>query len=322
MLAVIFGYGLARLEAPGEIDSNDEKLQTKYRIEAADNLTASVVAAVPKICLNRYLQNMTGPIDFPPAGHPDIDSLISALAGYLEEAEGAFEEFVEAPVHINAETSANATAQAMVDVNMTDMFRYLNECGQFFGQQIGAINEITRALVLVYDGLTFNWNRCVNETWASEEGFLIDLPWLPGRVYDSLHPVSYQNCLFDLSRMHLMFVFNFIICQQAQQAYYEEIWLQDFHELNQTIFEQLLPSNASYAEQVETYYKALIQATEQATGALACITNQQSGAWFFFTGKLRNACPSAEPKRSDYILTLPFVSRDNHRLWKPSTRNS
>jgi hypothetical protein len=178
-IATVCGYGLAKLEAPQEIVTNDNRLEINYRVGAVELITNRVMESMPRICMRLYQKNSTTPEAFPQL---DYEEGYYESAILLEQATN---------VYLNDDDDDDGTgADWVIDGN--ELFEFMSQCGKNSQTYISRI----QAAGVVYVGepaaLTFNWARCVNDT--ENDGILgqmtVDLPFLGEKTYEALHPVS------------------------------------------------------------------------------------------------------------------------------------
>lgn len=179
-IAGICGIGLAKLEAPNEITSNDEKLETKYQIDAVDNMTKQVVSASPSLCLHLYVANKTFPEE---VGLLSVDV---ETEGFYQAAvlfEATLLEMLDVGTVLDIEYNETVT------FNTTELLNFMASCGKMMEGYISQIQSATSAFSAQQGDLTFNWDRCVN-TSDVDGRITIDLPFTGETTYDALQPVS------------------------------------------------------------------------------------------------------------------------------------
>lgn len=176
-IATVCGYGLAKLEAPQEIITNDNRLEINYRIGAVNLVTDRIMEKTPRICMRLYQKNSTTPEEFP---HLDHEEGYYESAILLEQATNAF---------LNDDDGTGA--EWVIDGN--ELFEFMSQCGKNFQRYISRIQAAGVAYVGEPADLTFNWARCVNDTDSG--GFTVDLPFLGEKTYEALHPVSERDAV-------------------------------------------------------------------------------------------------------------------------------
>lgn len=183
-IATICGYGLARLEFPQEITTNDERLQYKTRIEEVNNITNRIMQATPRICMRLYEQNSTAPAEFPQLDtekgyHESASLLEQATLDFLHEDGDYFNTWI-------------------VDGN--DLYQFMNVCGKNLQGYVSRIQSFGEVIIDEPDDLTFNWARCTNDSTGTLTGKVtVDIPWIGKRTYSTLAPVSIDDVIFCLS---------------------------------------------------------------------------------------------------------------------------
>jgi len=162
-LSIALGFWLARIESPVEIESNDALLQANEYREFFGALFANITALAPQICFQFFLEEK-----------PDnyVEEYVGAFADLfvLEETPARMEaaaqfEDVYLPDTEEGQAALNETffsGDDLLEVNITEMYLFMNHCGDTFRDSMLQIIEVIQQRNL-FEGaldLTFGWNRC------------------------------------------------------------------------------------------------------------------------------------------------------------------
>ena len=204
LISCIFGYWIAHIESPAEIQENDRRIAsytiTNRKLQILSNLTR----VSPKVCLNLFLNNVT------------TETLLStSLVDILYK--GSMEEEPSSTIASNR-TAAGDIAVTPIEVldqievwyasiaddtvpelynnssstdavlNIFDLYNFLQLCGDKFRSFVynettfttlpppeGSINYGVTAVPVLY----FSWNRCTPYQFVEQTKFML-----------SLHPVN------------------------------------------------------------------------------------------------------------------------------------
>jgi len=139
-VSLFFGYGLAKLEAPSEIDGNNDIIANRARVAVATQFHNNVTERLPQICLNIYTQNLT----------------------VLDTLEAEFDEIVANILDKEAQTTLNSSAVSSdVDLSRSEeLLDFMLECGKTGLETADAFNLGSVDQDYIGEDLTFNWVRC------------------------------------------------------------------------------------------------------------------------------------------------------------------
>lgn len=147
----------------------------------------------------------------------------------------------------NNNTVIDLEAFGINAINVTKVGISLDQCTRSFLPQIQEIQEVTQNYSEAFLSLKFNWNRC----WDTE---------ILGNSNVVFHPTDEQK---EAAR------------PAAQEAYFQQVWT----EMQQELYQQYLPPNATSEQEREAFLRSI----EEATGDSGCTANSGGTAWFFFT---------------------------------------
>ena len=160
VLSIVLGFWLATVESPVEIESNDALLQAEAYREFFGALLANITALAPQICFRLFLQNKTDNY---------VEEYTQAFADLFDpeermQAAAQFQD-VYLPDTEEGQAALNETffgGDDMLEVNITEMYLFMNQCGDTFRESMFRIFDAIRQGDLFGGeaGLTFGWNRC------------------------------------------------------------------------------------------------------------------------------------------------------------------
>jgi hypothetical protein len=220
LVSIVFGSILASLEAPLEVDQNDSYLAQSTLEIAVLRSVVNITTFVPQLCLAMYFNGLG-----------------------LEDLRTRFQEYVL--------LGPNATLPAIfgdymspgviVTTNSSEMFEYMNSCGNAAGPIVERLFRNTSTLIKKASpgSLTFNWIRC----YSGANG-LGGHPSMPSNIDE--------------------FRYN------AQYEWYTETWRKSQQQLYQTFLQQNLEANMSLTDATE---QAKLSSFRDATGADGCEVN-------------------------------------------------
>jgi len=221
-LAAFFGFLLAGYEDGQEIESNDAILAAQARIRFAD-FEEELLLRLPSICMEDYLQS---------ANKTELQFIVTTLATSnatnFTTSEAAGEAAQE--LYLEMKTHLEACAERYADIYELAQTIRDNDSGEAFSS------------------LSFNWNRCWNETLLNRESRVVIYP--SEEIIAASHP-------------------------DAQAETYQQEWTT----MQKELFQEYLPANATDVERVEAFERSVAEAT----GAGSCRPNLGGTAWFFFT---------------------------------------
>ncbi|KAG7338840.1 ion channel [Nitzschia inconspicua] len=136
--------------------------------------------------------------------------------------------------------------EVVIQVNVTSLQQSLTECVNSFIPEVEAFDEASNNYSSVAaQSMSFNWNRC----------------W----------PMRQQRQLILYPTMEMIEAAR----PEAQADYFQQQWAI----VQQQLYQDYLPVNATEDEELEAFQRSV----QDATGADACDENLGATAWFFFT---------------------------------------
>jgi len=298
-VSCVFGYGLARLEAPGEVETNDAILETRAALAFMSSFVTNLTERLPHICLSVYFaQNGLGDEILNQTIISNSNLTLtsgnnthgSGKGGYSEnlQLEEAIDmvfvrQYVSRFVNLDEEGIAVPFNDVEV-VNTTDLMVYMNGCGV---EALDLVSQYSFSEAvdtsLIGADLSFNWMSCDGENSTGFKGFL-DNFFAPNRNQTILRPGYQEQIVVDQ-------------------------WRQNQQELYRQYFDQYY--NIDGKRRFEARWLALQNSFEQATGHLTCDMNWYAGAWFWFTIMTTigygNTAPVTDGARA-MVFTLGFLS--------------
>mmetsp|Transcript_21324 Transcript_21324/g.35261 ORF Transcript_21324/g.35261 Transcript_21324/m.35261 type:complete len:632 (+) Transcript_21324:75-1970(+) len=270
-IATFCGYGLAALEAPQEIVTNDNRLEIKYRVQGVNNITNRIIEKTPRICMQLFAKNSTTPETFPQLDYEE---------GYYESAillEQATIQFLN---------ESDADQEWTIDGN--ELYEFMNQCGKNFQRYMQRIQSAGEVYIGQPDDLTFNWARCANDSSGSLNGKLtVDLPWIGEKTYNALEPEA-QKAYYERIWLEDM--------KRINRTVYDS---------------QEISVNSTLEETIRARGYAFLEATRLASAEDACTPNLHAGAWFFFTVMTTIGYGNQAPRNVEgrsMLYTVGFLS--------------
>ena len=270
-VSCLFGYGLARLEAPGEVEANDAIIATRAAYAFAGDFVTNLTKRLPHICLSVYFaQNGLGDeiLNQTMIANSNLTLTTSGNSthgsgkdGYLEnlQLEEAIDmvfvrQYSSRVVNLDEDGISVPLDDAEV-VNTTDLMLYMYGCGAE-GLNLVSRYDISKAVdtSLIGADLSFNWMRCDGDNSTGFKGFL-------GNVFGNRNQTIFQP--------------------GYQEQLVIDQWRQNQQELYRQYFDQYY--NMDGKRRFEARWLALQDSFEQAKGHLGCDMNWYAGAWFWFT---------------------------------------
>ena len=229
-----FGYLLSRYEGPNESDANDSILRNRFFIEIfpSDQIIERM-ASLPEDCLDLWVSEKLNETN--DARNP----LLKAINGVLP-----LSPFPDVEPSFDSQTNEELIAE---------LGEYMDACGNLSASLTDIIIDYTRreTTALAFDDLTFNWNRCWNNT-----------------VYGSSNPFAATK--------------DQVAASNNQSEFYAKVW----HENQAVLYEKYIQEyNCTSDDDLECISEALSQSSMEATGSSGCEVNTGGSAWFWFTGK-------------------------------------
>lgn len=139
LMALFFGLCLAALEAPHEVEVNDDTCARIFLANRTEQSIVSLTTEFPRICSEAYLlETELSPFE------PILDSVLVNATTFVENNTNAIEGFSDRTT------------------NFLELYDYLDACGEA-GRTwtMDRFRELEEAVVEIgVSGLTFNWIRC------------------------------------------------------------------------------------------------------------------------------------------------------------------
>jgi hypothetical protein len=242
-LSVLFGYFLAKLEAPNEIIQNDDILEAQAELRVLGSLAARAAQAIPTICFELFL--LARPVTDMDA---ELEMALEKDDNFFSAETTQLETTQPVPEEVRAILSND-----LIVLNKTAMHEYMQRCGdearpitENLVQRGGNVIDISAVR------LTFNWIRCG--------------PWANG--------LSSSGVLDPHDVVALR--------PEAQAEFYRQTWDDDQQRLFDKYLDENVASNSTvYLEEfVETNltvigarFQAFEESIGRATGGTKCYLN-------------------------------------------------
>ena len=148
-VSCLFGYGLARLESPGEIVSNDDVIATRAGVALSTKFVTDLTRKLPHVCLSVYFsQNDLGEVDGSLAGITSVSNETLTMSSNMTRADSnanaidyrerlQLEEaidlvfvkrYVDQYIDVDIE-DGDMPFEEIELVNTTDLMSYMSRCG-------------------------------------------------------------------------------------------------------------------------------------------------------------------------------------------------
>lgn len=307
-VSCLFGYGLARLESPGEIVSNDDVIATRAGVALSTQFVTDLTRKLPHVCLSVYFsrndlgvvgesltgissvsnETLTQSSNSMTRADPNANAIDYRERLQLEEAIDLVfvKRYVNQYIDVDIE-DGDMPFEEIELVNTTDLMSYMSRCGSNALKLIEQYElEGIVDTSLVGEGLSFNWMRCTieNNSSTSFKGFF--------------------NDFFEPFRNDTTF-----LRPEAQEAFVLEQWRVQQKGLYDKYFDQFY--NVEGMPRLDARWQALQLSFEEATGHEGCDMNWYAGAWFWFTIMTTigygNTAPTTDGARA-MVFTLGFLS--------------
>ena len=239
-IAMIFGYFLCRLEAPGEIHDNNMALAANRMMEQLARMNEITVTITPLLCLDTYLENV------------ELATLVDDITHFNSQLYMVDGDYV---VQQMLSSGGNFNLQNISVSNFTEMRNFISTCGIEINKMVLEFQEtaFNNTILDEYVGseVTFNWIKCpVDKTdVSSNETDLTDV-------------VSETFALYEAGE---------------QLKHVQERWEQDLNATYEERYAEYLSTNMSV---VEAKRKALAEAYANADGFDGCVEDVMSAAWW------------------------------------------
>jgi hypothetical protein len=258
LLSLLFGSFLAKLESPGEIESNNAYLRRQAIVGNYLEIVGATIEKLPKICFGLFLLFQTNNQTYNNYTYTEEETTASAGADmfkfYLETGEERFAALYAANVLLLTTT---------YDLNVTEFGIFTLACGDSARQFTNGIQQRwTKELESVSSqtSFSFHWNRC--------------------SAYDDEETTEERNKFrFMPSQAQI------IASRPLEQAkHYARIWQERQIELEAKYLEQLLKEEEEQQlGVVAARITAFEMSLQDATAADKCNSNASGAAWFWFT---------------------------------------
>jgi hypothetical protein len=158
-----FGYGLAALESPAELEANDDVLRNQALALFQTSSTMNLTQNLPLLCLELYVSNRT----FADVAEDILVDILPNSPGegniYWNYNSSALSSLPNSGSAITSSLFLNANATTFnTTLDYADLLQFLRNCSQTFESYLhGFIQGTTAAGARVStQDLSFNWNRC------------------------------------------------------------------------------------------------------------------------------------------------------------------
>lgn len=264
LLSCIFGYWIAHIEGPVEIQENDSRIAsytiTTRKLQILSNLTS----VSPKICFNLFLNNVTfetlmsSPlvdILYEGVEEDETSSTTSSNMNATEDDDNTPIDVLQ-QIKVRYESIADDTVPEIYNnsnaldpiLNIIDLYNYLQLCGDkfrsFIYNETGLTifprsEEGTSDAMTAQPALTFSWNRCTPYQFVDQPNYML-----------SLHPANQTQYYIMAWHNDTIRLFNYYY------NYYTTTW---------NVSTDIATSLAQQ------------QSVAEATGQAACVVNTFSG---------------------------------------------
>jgi len=261
-VSCFFGYGLARLESPGEIIVNDDVIATRAGLALSSAFVTDLTKKLPHVCLSVYFsQNDLGSESADANATNATNAIDYRERLQLEKAVDLVfvKRYVDQYIDVDIE-DGDMPFEEIELVNTTDLMNYMSRCGSNALKLVERYDsEDIVDTSLIGEGLSFNWMRCTIDTNSSKtfKGFFNDF-----FVFDPQNDTAYLH-------------------PEAQESFVVDQWRVQQKKLYTEYFEQF--HNVEGMARLDARWQALQLSFEEATGHESCDMNWYAGAWFWFT---------------------------------------
>lgn len=262
LLSCVFGYWIAHIESPVEIEQNDNRIAsyaiTTRKLQILSNLTS----VSPKICFNLFLNNVTietlmssslldilyeGIEDEPSSSTLNSTATVdddSTPIEILHQIKSRYESIADDTVP----EIYNSSKLVDAELNIIDLYNFLQVCGDKFRSFIynetgltilPLAEESTSYSMTALPVLSFSWNRCTPLQFSRQPDFML-----------SLHPINQTQYYITAWENDTMRLFDYYY------NYYTTTWN--------------ISTDIAFA-------LAEQQSVVEATGKAACVVNTFSG---------------------------------------------
>jgi hypothetical protein len=244
LIAMVFGYFLCRLEAPGEKHANNMALAANNLVDQMERLNEMTLTVVPLICFERYIKRINGTQTF----QDPLEEYINKL--FIENGYDVVQQLLEHDF-----TMPNISVS-----NLTELRLFTAECGIKMNEMVNQFREqaYNDASISDYIGneVTFNWIKCpVDKNKSLTDVDLTDV--------DLTDLVSETFVVYEAG---------------AQLEYVTQRWESDLSKTYDDYFAQY--RNTTNMTPLEVRAKTIRDAYNNADGFDACVEDVLSAAWW------------------------------------------
>jgi Ion channel len=265
LISFLFGFIIAKSEAPYQVESNDFYFASKLLSSSAAQLVANFSASLPLLCLDLYLEKrlpnednlneISGPILSEELLIPSVDEVIGGNQSF-DETGALVRVYAGDNTTVYWRTPRDIILEGIDFGNATDLYRFLLQCGEASrsvnSKLLDAMKNRLTALVSSEGTAKFQWIRC-----------------LPQSSGLSNTPSFFNGWSYEEAR------------QDAQTKLYEQTWTASQRQLfRQFLNEEMKLQGNLTAEIVAAVFGRSLRA---ATGESKCGLNGPAATWAFFT---------------------------------------
>jgi hypothetical protein len=254
VIILIFGYFLAVLEAPGEVEANNNVVANETKANIFADAVVNLTTSIPRACFEIYiLQSDNDTAIFV----NDTETLGEFLLEYLTETDKPIllPDRFSSPVDENSFEIPSDLPDVYI-INVTELYEFMDDCGEAAEPLVNRLFEGVATAAEAVGDLMFNWINCVPGATGLDN--LLGLGSIPSNA--ELRP-------------------------EAQAQYFKETWQADQQALYEQYVKEELEANSTLP-----YVRALNRSIDDATGEEGCAVNPFGSAWFWFTGKCWELC--------------------------------
>lgn len=333
-VSLLFGFGLATLEAPGEVATNNDIIATTGAVALQEELLATITEELPTICSSVFWLEQAVELPFQEClADNQTNALSDGVVGADGNStnstngttpiincteppslEGALIEDTIQQVFVGSlaqcsfqqnntisdrnRTDLNVSLPTDLTIEYSDLITHMTECGQEALQIIGEYQfEDIIDSGLLSSSVSFDWIRCTAPDPDADDENIGDA--IGGAIGDILNP-------FTNTTQYL---------PSVQEEAVMTAWKQSQEELYCQYLEEAIEAGGGKNMTFDEFAAARLDALERsfidADGFSICEVNYFAGAWFWFTVMTTvgygNTAPTTEGGRA-MIFTLGFFS--------------
>jgi Ion channel len=265
LISFLFGFIIAKSEAPYQVESNDAFFASKLLSSSAAQLVTNFSASLPLLCLDLYLEKrppnennlneISGPILSEELLIPSVDEVVGGNQS-SEKTGGLVRVYAGDNTTVYWQTPRDIILEGSDFGNATDLYRFLLKCGEASRtvniKLLDTMKDRLTALASSEGAAKFQWIRCLPQAYG-----LSNTPsFLTGWSYKEAR-------------------------REAQAELYEQTWKTSQRQLfRQFLNEEIKLQGNLTAESVAAVFgRSLVAATGEST----CGLNGPAAAWAFFT---------------------------------------